>query len=296
MGKLDTPQLFKMSEPMKSTSNSSSGSRLAGWLAGAGLACGILSFGSSASAQIVTLTSGNSSSQIDLGSQTGMFNWIIDGVNVLNQQSFFFRTNPAGTGTSISPYSSFTQPTASSVSATYITPSFNITTVYNLVGQAAGSGTSDIAEQIKIQNNTAAPLPFNFFQFANFAGNGIVELGQNSHGFFNEAFISGGGLVVTENLDTGISPGADKGQVGLAGAILGDITGTPGFNPDNTDTTGPGAWVLEWQRTIGANSSLIISKDLNAVGVAPEPPAWSLVSMGLVALGALRHYRSRRGK
>jgi len=80
---------------MKPASNSSSGSRLAGWLAGAGLACGILNFGSSASAQIVTLTSGNSSSQIDLGSQTGMFNWIIDGVNVLNQQSFFFRTNPA---------------------------------------------------------------------------------------------------------------------------------------------------------------------------------------------------------
>jgi len=131
-----------------------------GWFAGAGLICQVLSFGSPASAQIVTLTSGNSSSQIDLGSQAGMFNWVIDGVNVLNQQTFFSRINPAGTGASISPYSSFSQPTPSLVSATYTSASFNVTTVYSLVGQAPGSGSADIAEQIKIQNNTAAPLVF----------------------------------------------------------------------------------------------------------------------------------------
>ena len=267
-----------------------------GWFAGCGLICQVLSFGSPASAQIVTLTSGNSSSQIDLGSQAGMFNWTIDGVNVLNQQTFFSRTIPGGTGASISPYSSFTQPNASSVTATYTSASFNVTTVYSLVGQAPGSGGADITEQIKIQNNTAASLPFNFFQFANFVGNGNVELGQNSHGFFNEAFITGGGLVVTENLDTGISPGADVGAIGDPATILAQITGSPGYTPGGPDL-GQGAWVLEWERTIGANSSLIISKDLNAIGVvSPEPPAWSLVSMGLFALGALRHYRTRRGK
>jgi hypothetical protein len=265
------------------------------WVAGGGLACQVLSFGSAASAQIVTLTSGNSSSQIDLGSQAGMFNWVIDGVNVLNQQTFFSRTSPGGTGSSISPYSSFTQPTPSSVSAIFTSPSFNVTTVYNLVGQAPGSGTADISEQIKIQNKTSAPLVFNFFQYAAFAGNGNVTLGTNSHGFFNEAFITGGGLVVTENLDTGISPGANDGAIGDPATILADITGTPGYTPGGPDT-GTGAWVLEWERTIGMNGSLIISKDLTASGVAPEPPAWSLVSLGLVALGAVRHYRSRRGK
>jgi len=119
-------------------------------------------------------------------------------------------------------------------------------------------------------------------------------LGQNSRGFINEAFISGG-LVVTENLDTGISPGANDGAVGDPATVLGQITGTPGYTPGGPDT-GPGAWVLEWERTINANSSLIISKDLNAFGVAPEPPAWSLVSMGLFALGAVKQYRTRRGK
>src|SRR5260370_21729183 len=94
-----------MFEPMKHAPIFSSGSRLMGWFVGGGLICQVLSFGSPASAQIVTLTSGNSSSQIDLGSQAGMFSWTIDGVNVLNQQSFFYRTNPGGVGSSISPLS-----------------------------------------------------------------------------------------------------------------------------------------------------------------------------------------------
>jgi len=226
-----------------------------------------------------------------------MTSWVIDGINVLNQQSFFYRTNPGGVGSSISPLS-LTQLLPNSLSATFAGSGFNVTTVYTLIGGAAGSGTSDISEQVKIQNTTSSPLVFNFFQYANFAGSGTVILGQNSRGFFNEAFISGGGLVVTENLDTGISPGANDGQVGAPATILNDITGVAGFNPNDITTTGQGAWVLEWERTIGANGSLIISKDLNAAGVtvAPEPPAWSLVSIGLIAFGAIKQYRSRRSK
>ncbi len=282
---------------MKNGQNFPRGNKFLAWLTAGGVACQILSFASPSSAQIVTLANGNASSQIDLGSSTGMFNWMIDGVNILNQQSFFYRTSAGSVGSSISPLA-ITQLIPGSVSATFAGNGFNVTTVYNLIGGAAGSGTADMSEQIKVQNNTAAPLVFNFFQYANFAGNGIVELGQNSRGFFNEAFITGGGLVVTENLDTGISPGADAGQVGNPTAILNDITGTPGFNPNSTDTSGPGAWVLEWERTISPNGSLIISKDLNAAGVtvAPEPPAWSLVSIGLIAFGAVKQYRSRRSK
>jgi len=293
---------------MKHGQNFPRGNKFFAWLTAGTVACQILSFATSASAQVVTLANGNSSTTIDLGSPAGMVNWIVDGVNILNQQSFFSRSGPAGgpnltvnsTASSISPSAIVQLIPSSSLSAMHTEGSFNVTTVYTLVGGANGSGTADISEQIKIQNTTAAPLVFNFFQYANFAGNGIVELGQNSRGFFNEAFISGGGLVVTENLDTGISPGANYGQVGDPTAILADITGTTGFNPNSTDTSGPGAWVLEWQRQISAGGSLIISKDLNAAGVtlapSPEPPAWSLVSIGLIAFGALKQYRSRRSK
>src|SRR5882724_3042009 len=111
------------------------GNKFFAWLIAGGVACQILSFALPVSAAN-TLTDGNASTTIDLNSPAGMTSWTIDGVNVLNQQSFFYRTNPGGVGTSISPYSSFTQPTASSVSATYNTASFNVTTVYSLVGQA----------------------------------------------------------------------------------------------------------------------------------------------------------------
>ncbi len=266
------------------------GNKFFAWLIAGGVACQILSFALPVSAAN-TLTDGNASTTIDLNSPAGMTSWTIDGVNVLNQQSFFYRTT-GSVGSSISPLS-LTQLLPNSLSATFAGVGFNVTTIYTLVGGAAGSATADISEQIKVQNTTAAPLVFNFFQFANFAGNGIVELGQNSRGFINEAFISGG-LVVTENLDTGISPGANNGAVGDAATILGDITGTPGYTP-NGPLTGPGAWVLEWERTIGGNGSLIISKDLNAAQ-APEPPAWSLVSIGLIAFGAIKQYRIRRSK
>jgi len=271
------------------------GNKFFAWLIAGGVACQILSFALPVSAVVNTLTDGNASTVIDLSSPAGMTSWTIDGTNVLHQQSFFYRTNPGGVGSSISPLS-LTQLLPNSLSATFAGVGFNVTTVYTLIGGAAGSGTADISEQIKVQNTTAAPLVFNFFQFANFVGDGTVELGKNSRGFINEAFISGG-LVVTENLDTGISPGADNGAVGVSTTILGDITGTPGYTP-LSPLTGPGAWVLEWERTIGANGSLIISKDLNAaqVTVSPEPPAWSLVSIGLIAFGAIKQYRSRRSK
>jgi hypothetical protein len=278
---------------MKLGQNFPRGNKFLAWLATGVIVCQMLSFASPASAAN-TLTDGNSTTTIDLSSPAGMTSWTIDGSNVLNQQSFFYRTT-GSVGSSISPLS-LTQLLPNSLSATFAGVGFNVTTVYTLIGGAVGSGTADISEQIKVQNTTAAPLVFNFFQFANFAGNGIVELGENSRGFINEAFITGG-LVVTENLDTGISPGANNGAVGDAATVLGDITGTPGYTP-NGPLTGPGAWVLEWERTIGGNGSLIISKDLNAAEVipTPEPPAWSLVSIGLIAFGAIKQYRSRRSK
>ncbi len=42
-------------------------------------------------AQIQTLTDNNSVAQINPNSQSGMFNWSVDGQNQLNQQWFWYR-------------------------------------------------------------------------------------------------------------------------------------------------------------------------------------------------------------
>src|SRR5882724_4409429 len=137
---------------MKHGQNFPRGNRFWVWLTSGAVACQILSSASTASASN-TLTDGNASTTIDLSSAAGMTSWVIDGINVLNQQSFFYRTNPGGVGSSISPLS-LTQLLPNSLSATFAGSGFNVTTVYTLIGGAAGSGTSDISEQIKVQNTT----------------------------------------------------------------------------------------------------------------------------------------------
>ena len=41
-------------------------------------------------AQVAVISDQNSSASINLGSQAGMFNWTVDGLNQLNQQWFWF--------------------------------------------------------------------------------------------------------------------------------------------------------------------------------------------------------------
>lgn len=254
--------------------------------------------GVSASAQNVTISNNNSSALIDLSSPAGMSAWRVDGLNILNQQSFLFRT---GSGVA-APISSLGAPTVSlpsamSLNAIYVGPQFTLTTIYTLVGGGPGSGTADMTEQIKIQNTSLTPLNLVFFQFANFAGNGNFELSQNSHGLINEAFTSNGLLDANESLDVGISPGANKGMVGDAATMMNNLSTVPGFTLTGPDV-GIGAWALEWDRMISANQSITISEDFNLTGITavPEPTGLRIALTGLVAAGMVRVHGRRGGK
>jgi hypothetical protein len=267
------------------------------------LACGgviiqALCNGVSASAQTVNVSNNNSSASINLSSPTGMSNWLIDGVNILNQQSFLFRTG-SGVAAPISSLGapSVNQPSTKSLNAIYAGPQFTLTTSYSMVGGGPGSGAADLTEQIRILNTSVTPLNLVFFQFVNFAGNGNIELGQNSHGLINEAFISHGGPGLNESIDAGISPGANKGMVGDAALMMNSLLTVPGFTLGGPDT-GIGAWALEWDRMIGANQSITISEDFNVTGIviAPEPASWRIALIGLAVMGISWVYGGRKRK
>jgi hypothetical protein len=253
-------------------------------------------------ASTYSLVDGNSSVSIDPGSQTGMNGWTVDGNNQLNQQWFWYRVG-SGTAASIDTISApvVSQPNARTLVTTYANSQFSVQAVYSLVGGAAGSQTSDLGEQIKIQNLSGSPLAFHFFQYADFntggANNSIVQLGRNLRGLFNEASVSSGSIAVSENLDTALSPGANRGEAAFFSSTKDALNGTPNYMLNNNTAIGPGhgTWAFEWDPTIAANGTLIISKDLNLTDVlpVPEPPAWSLISMGLVALGVVKHFRAR---
>lgn len=253
-------------------------------------------------AQPEVLTDGNSQVNLNLTDPgSGMDSWTVDGQNQLSQQWFYYRLGSSGTAASVGSLTlaSVSQPSASSLNTTYLSPGqFSLQVVYSLVGGAAGSGTADLTEQIKIQNLTSAPLAFNFFQYANFqlggpsqANNQVVQLETNRKGLYNEALVTSGNIALSENVDTAISPGANNGEAGLVPNTLNNITGTAGYNLNNIKSAGPGdtTWALQWTNSIAANGTEIISKDLNIAGVTitnvPEPATWSLIVLGLGACG-----------
>ncbi len=276
--------------------------RASAWLVLSFLAAQVLS----AQAQTTNLVNDNSSVTLNLtGPGAGMDNWSVDGQNQLSDQWFYFRIGNSGTASSLGSLSltSVSQPTASSLDTVYTSPGqFSLEVVYSLVGGAAGSGTSDLSEQIKIQNLTGSSLLFNFFQYANFqlggpsaANNQMVQLMTNRRGLYNEALVTSGNMALTENVDSAISPGANNGEAGVVPNTLNSITGTPGYNLNNVTNSGPGntTWGFQWTNSIAANGTLIISKDLNIAGV-PEPGTWMLLSLGLAACGAGRRFFGRR--
>jgi hypothetical protein len=270
--------------------------------------------GTAGAAPLYTLSSGNSSVSIDVGSQTGMYNWTVDGQNQLNQQWFWYRTGNSGPAASIDTISSPTASllTASILSTTYANAQFSVNVLYSLVGGAPGSGTSDLSEQISIQNLTRSTLSFDFFQYADFnlggtPNNDTGQLDQNGKKYGGVTQYNSPGCRVSENVDAAVSQPANYGQIGTgsgASSTILNLLKNSGFthlNDQNNTPPGGGNvnWGLEWDANIAPGGTFIISKDLNiegVVGVAPvpEPAAGTFVLMGLLSCGFCKYRPGRR--
>jgi len=253
-------------------------------------------------ADIVTLTSGNSSATVDLGSQAGMSQWLINGQNQLNQQWFWYRIDGDPTGQhSIDTIGGLTHfENANQVDATYTAPNFRLDIVYTLNGGSPGGSdwTSDITENISIENLTASPLSFHFFQYSDFAlggtfGGETASIFQNG-GFYSKATVTKSGSQLSETID---QPLADRAEADIGNATLNrlnsgsvyDLNNSLGSGPDdNLDAT----WALQWDFTIDPNGSVDVIKDKKlSVAPVPEPAALSLLGLGAVAF-ILRRKRS----
>jgi MYXO-CTERM domain-containing protein len=266
--------------------------------------CGVMGIGAavlSSSAQVV-LTDGNSLVNINPNTQSGVYDWFVDGQDYLAQQWLWYRVGTASAEASVDTlnFLGVTPTGTKQAMLSYSGLGFNVQITYSLLGGTAGSGVSDLAEQIKIINTTAAPLDFHLFLYSDFdlAGNAANDT-VTSVNWAPVPFSAPGYSSVTQvdGLDlqqTTFGTFANRAEATTFPVTLNHLNdGAPStlanagasFGP-----VGPGdmTYAFQWDLTIAANSSKTIGVDkrLDIVPI-PEPSPLSLALLGLAGLGAI---------
>jgi hypothetical protein len=243
----------------------------------------------------IVLTNGNSVVNIDPFNQMGMNTWYVDGQNQLYQQWFWYRVG-SNAEKSIDSIGApvIVQNSASQVTSTYtsLAGGFSVSIVYNLLGGANGSGQSTVNEAITINNTTASPLNFHFFQYSDYNLGGVDQDIVQIQAGFGYALVKSGALSLGEVVT---SPSANNGEVAPYNQTLLKLNNPVADNLNGSlGPLGPGdnTFAFQWDFTIGANDSQQISKIKSLqVQVVPEPTTSVLALFGVGILISRRFFK-----
>lgn len=240
-------------------------------------------------AALFTLSDENSVVQFDTSSPSNAYSWTVDGQDQLFQQAFWFRVgNTAEQSLHSLPIgfqlasNTNSDPGLDTLNVVYNGAGFDVEVSYRLDGGIAGSGASDMGEQIRITNNTGAPLDFHFFQYSDFD---LLGTPENDTGVFlnaNTVHQSEGLHSLNETI---ASPAASHREINyfdVTRSKLEDgVATTLNDLPAIGVPLGPGdmTWAFQWDRVISASGigrTFIISKD-KRLNVVPEPATLMLL-------------------
>lgn len=258
-----------------------------------------LSWAGSAAAQPIQLDDRNSTAVFD-PTGGGQFVWLIDGVNHLFNQNFYFRagamtdevdlTSVGLAGMAVTDTNPFADGRADTLALLYldVATGLEFEVSYSLRGGNAGSNTADIAEQIRITNRGNASQRVSFFQYVDFDLDSTAggDVGRIVNGRVAQQSDPAGIRTVSETV---VTPAPSFFDIGLFPSILSlfgnGVADT--LSNNNGPVFGDVAWAFQWDFTLGVGQDFIISKDKLIV---PTP-----AGAALLGLGGLVAARRQRG-
>ena len=242
------------------------------------------------------IADGNTSASFD--PSAGQVNWMVDGVNQLFTQEFYFRrstdtrelrmdaSNLNNVGNFTQDTNPFTDLRDDAFGSLFTDGNgLEFETLFTIRGNAAGSASADLAEQISIRNTSNASMSLSFFQFVDFdlGGDAFDDFGQIVGG--NTAQQGDDDFVLAETVATPQPVLFQMGNSFALSALLGD-SAIDNLNGDDS-YSGDVAWAFQWDITLAAGDSFLISKNKSII---PAPGSMSL--LGVAGLIATRRRRS----
>jgi hypothetical protein len=261
-----------------------------------GIVIGILFAGAvlKSEAQVTNLSAPGTSIQISLGgANPGISDWLVDGINQLNYQWFYYSVG-AGTVNSIDTISPWTAPTFVNsqpnpfLTETYANSTLSVKTTYQLQGASALSGRAGLETTINLENLSGAAQTFHLYQYSDFdlgnvLGNQTVQFAGTGTPYQVTQFGTSGGQMVGTISALGATV---EEMAGLEGTnLLGLFPGSPApvYN-DSSLSAGPGgqvAYAYEIDITLNPDQSLTLSE----LQTVPEPSTTALIFLGMSAFG-----------
>lgn len=236
----------------------------------------------SAWATPIQLTDKNSIVRINPDSSNGMYDWVVNGVDQMFQQWFWYRIGDSAEQP-LNQLGLVSQDSSNRLATLVYGSAQGLTIQVDYLLTGTLQRQSDVAETITLTNGSSRALDLHFFQYSDFDLNGWPS-GQSVEWLnTNTVRQTGHGVYFNETV---ITPAANHWEMNYYANTINKLSDGLPTTLNDQKYAGPGdvTWAYQWDFTLAAGTSMQISKD-KRISDIPEPFTLALVGSGLLVLG-----------